>query len=109
MICDTDEFLLVVQNWITDSATVVLTLAVFDEATAPALGARILGRISSVDLTAPGFIFRAGEGDLILVDLKAWTQVGYADRAAFPPAENIKEAFTLNRPGASLAVWTLAD
>jgi hypothetical protein len=107
MICDTDDFLLIVQNWITDSATVIFTFAVFDDPKEPALGLRLQGRIIAVDPTVPGFTFRVGEGDFILVDLKAWTQVAYADRGAYPPAENIKEAFTLNRPGASIALWTL--
>lgn len=107
MICHVDDFLLIVQNWITDSATVILTFAVFDDPKEPALGLRLRGRISAVDPTVPGFTFLTGEGDFILVDLRAWSQLAYADRDAQPTAENIKEAFSLNRPGASIALWTL--
>ena len=107
MICTSEEFLLVVQNWITDSATVVFILTVSgSEPTTPALGSQETGRVTGVDATLPAFSFSSREGNVIVVNLAEWPQIGYADHSAYPPGQSIKEGFTICRPGASIALWT---
>jgi hypothetical protein len=105
MICEIDEFLLIVQNWITDSATVMFSLILFDAPKAPVLGVRLRGRIGAIDKLAPAFTFVSGEESFIVVDLAAWSQVGYADSSAYPKGEQVKEGFVIARPGASIAIW----
>ena len=107
MICTSEEFLLVVQNWITDSATVVFVLSVFNSDPATlALGSRETGCVTGIDLTLPAFSFSLSEGNVIVVNLAEWAQIGYADQSAYPPGQSIKEAFTICRPGATIALWT---
>lgn len=107
MICTADELMLVLQNWLTDSAKVVFTLNVLGAgANAPALGAREEGRIIGLDPRLPGFSFSSCGENLIIVNLREWSQIGYADNTAYPPGQNIKEAFSICRPGASISMWT---
>jgi hypothetical protein len=106
MICTSEEFLLVLQNWITDSAAVVFILTVSgSDPAAPALGSQETGRVTGVDSTLPAFSFSSKEGNVIVVNLAEWSQIGYADHSAYPPGQSIKEGFTICRPGASVALW----
>ncbi len=97
MICSIDEFLLVVQKWITESTAVSFVLMVFDDPKEAAVALRLQGRVVSIDTALPGFTFLSGEdgfiNGFIVVDLKAWQQIGYADKG-----------FGLSRPGASIAL-----
>jgi len=107
MICSSEEFLLIVQNWITDSATVVFMLTVSgSDPTTPALGSRETGCVTEIDSTLPAFSFSSQEGNVIVVNLAEWSQIGYADQSAYPPGQSIKEAFSICRPGASISLWT---
>ena len=110
MICDTDELLLVAQKWMTESATVMFLFILTDESPAPILGVRLCGRVASIDRSMPGFSFVVRDEPVILVNLKDW-KIGYADSNAIPlPAgENVAEWFTINRPNASISLWTLAN
>jgi hypothetical protein len=105
MICDMEDFLLILQNWITDSAPVIFSLMLFDDPKTPVLGLRLRGRVASIDKQLPAFCFAVEDDSVILVDLSTWSQVGYADSSAYPPTEQIKEGFTIQRPGASIAIW----
>jgi hypothetical protein len=107
MICEIDEFLLIVQNWITDSAAVMFSLILFDAPKEPVLGVRLRGRIGTIDKQVPAFTFVSGEESFIVVDLTTWSQVGYADSSAYPEGEQVKEGFVIARPGASIAIWAL--
>jgi hypothetical protein len=109
MICDTDEFLLVAQKWLTDSATVTLSFMLFENPKEPILVLRLRGRISSVDASLPGFCFLTGEDSITVVALHDWKEMGYLDRGAFPPTENIEESLTVARPGASVNLSILKE
>jgi len=106
MICSTEEFLLVLQNWITDSATVICLLRVGDDPVEPAIAFSLRGRIRGIDHSLPGFTFVIAENNLTVVNLSAWTEIGYADANAYPASENIDQAFSLVRPGAQIGLWT---
>jgi hypothetical protein len=106
MICATEDFLLIVQKWITDSATVKLLLLLGPPGE-PFLGVSLRGRIRGIDPSLPAFIFTTGADPDIAVDLRGW-QIGFADKTAPEPlGENADEAFILNRPNVSIALWTL--
>lgn len=114
MICTVEEFLLVVQNWLTDSAKVVLVVTVSGiDPREPALALRAEGRIGTVDLGLPGFAFTRGDGDIVIVNLKEWFEIGYAAEHAYPSdhvnRESIREGFTLSRAGVSISLWALAS
>jgi hypothetical protein len=123
VICDIDEFLSVLHKWTTERVKVVFVLMVFDNnPSTPFLGGRLRGVVSDIDRDLPGFSFSGGEHDVldaVVVDLRNWA-IGYADKRAFArsnpyvdnvgkafAAENVGEAFTLNRPGASIGLWTV--
>jgi hypothetical protein len=116
MLCDRDDFLLIIEQWLTDSASVLLILTLFDDPTSPFLGIQMHGVIASIDRTLPGFCFRSREGDAIenfVVHLEDWN-IGYADRSAFAKAPNpinpdVRESFGLNKPGISMSISALID
>jgi hypothetical protein len=104
MICGTDEFLLVLQKWINESATVILLLLLFqDDPSKPSLGGRLTGHIGAVDNDMPGFSFSGSKGDALTIDLEGWV-IGYgADmEILLEPAE---ELFTLSQPGISMSLF----
>jgi hypothetical protein len=105
MICNTDEFLLIVQKWVTDSATVTFVLRLTDDSNEPIFGFRLRGRVRSVDNVLPAFTFLTEGDSEIFVDLGAWPQMGFTDSSAYPEGEPIKEGFLIARQGASIAVW----
>jgi hypothetical protein len=109
MICNTEEFLLVLQKWITDSATVSLRVLVFDDPKDAALGMYLRGRVASVDKGLPGFRFVFGEDDFIIFNLSVWSQIGYGENVVLPDGEQVGQSFTIARPGASVAIWTTID
>jgi len=110
MICDTDEFLLVAQRWITDSATIILNFSLFESGGEQVFTMRLRGRVTSIDREIPGFCFLPSDGDLVTVVLSDW-QVGYVDQSVFAPDDpnRMNEVFTLNRHCAVLGVGTVID
>ena len=109
MICDTEELLLLVQNWITESATVMFSLILTDSPRDPALGVRLRGRIVGIDPSLPGFSFGIEDEPAIIVNLQSWN-IGFAEgkEIPLPAGDNISECFTLSRPNPMLSLWTLA-
>ena len=105
MICDMDDFLLIAQSWITDSANVFFVLRLLDDSNEPIFGFRLRGRVGSVDKVLPAFTFLTGDDSEIVVDLSAWSGVGYTDSSAYPEGEPVKEGFVIARRGAHIAVW----
>ena len=61
MLCDKDDFLLIVEQWLTESASVLLMLELFDEPESPFLGLMLRGVIASIDHTYLDFLLGAGE------------------------------------------------
>jgi hypothetical protein len=110
MICDTDDFLLVAQKWITDSATVILNFSLYESGGKQVFTMRLRGRITSIDREIPGLCFLPSDGDLVIIVLRDW-QVGYADQSVFAPDDpnRMNEVFTLNRHCALLGVGTDID
>jgi hypothetical protein len=105
MICDMDDFLLIAERWVTDSAKIFFVLTLFDDANEPIFGFRLRGTARSVDKRFPAFTFLTGDGSEIVVALYAWSKVGYCDSSAYPEGEPVKEGFVIARPGATIAVW----
>ncbi|MDR3677466.1 MAG: hypothetical protein P4N24_18415 [Acidobacteriota bacterium] len=105
IICNIDEFLLVVQKWGTESATVMFVLRLADDSNEPIFGFRLRGRMGLVDKRLPFFTFLTADESEIVVDLSVWSQIGYADSGADPKGEPVKEGFVIARPGALIAVW----
>jgi hypothetical protein len=105
MICNINDFLLIVQSWVTDSENVFFVLRLLDDSNEPIFGFRLRGRVGSVDKVLPAFTFITEDDSEIVVDLAAWPQVGYTDRSAYPKGELVKEGFVIDRPGAQIAVW----
>lgn len=109
MICDPDEFLLLMQKWATDSARVVLTLLILGDSKQSAFAVRAEGRVE-VDAAAKCLRVRdIGKDGFVIVDVAQWPSIGYADKMALPKFEAIEEAFTLNRPGAALSLWRMLE
>lgn len=103
MICGADEFLLVLQKWITDSAKVTLHLCIFrEEPLNPSLGGRIQGRIVSAANNPPGFIFLSDNEDTIAVDVEGWAISFGADAKI---GDDTVDAFTLHIPGTLMNLW----
>lgn len=105
MFCDKNEFLLIVQKWVDDSATVMFVLRLLDDANQPIFGFRLRGQVGSVDKRLHAFTFLTGDNSEIPVYLDAWSQVGYTDSSSYPKGEPVKEGFVITRPGAQIAVW----
>lgn len=104
MICATEEFLLVIQKWITDSATVKFLLLLGPPGE-PFVGVSLRGRIRGIDPSLPAFVFTTGDDPDIVVDLRGWT-IGFADKTAPEPlGDDADEAFGLSRPDASINLW----
>ena len=117
VLCDKDDFLLIVEQWLTESASVLLMLELFDEPESPFLGLMLRGVIASIDHNLPGFSFRSQGDDSslanVVIHLDDW-QIGYADRSEFAKMPNqivpeIQESFTLSKPGISIAIAALTD
>jgi hypothetical protein len=110
MICDIDDFLLVAQKWITDSATVILNFSLFESGGKQVFTMGLRGRVTSVDHEIPGFCFLPSDGDPVIIVLRDW-QVGYADQSVFAPDDpnRMNEVFSLNRHCAVLGVGTVID
>jgi hypothetical protein len=105
MICSMDDFLTIVQSWVTNSADVLFLLRLDDEANEPVFGFRIRGTVKSVDKRFPAFTFVTSDRSEIFVALDAWPRVGYGDSSAYPKGEVVKGGFIIARPGAIIAVW----
>lgn len=109
MICDPDEFLLLMQKWATDSARVVLTLIVFDEPERSALTIRLRGRLAVPGEEHKLLRFDLEEEGFLIIDVAQWPQIGYADKNALSEFWTIEESFILDRPGASLSLSRMSS
>ena len=107
MVCTAEEFLLFVQNWLTESATIVLMFTVSGlNPKEPAFALRTEGRIGTVDFDSLTFTFARGDGGtVIIINLKEWSQIGYAGEDAYGVEDSVKEGFSISRAGACFSLW----
>jgi hypothetical protein len=84
MLCNIDEFLLVLQNWMTASTSVDFLLILFDAPREPLLSVQLVGTVAGIDDSLPGFSFSTESRGLVIVNLNHWPQLGYADKSALP-------------------------
>jgi hypothetical protein len=108
MICGTDEFLLFLQNWLTESAKVTMLLVVFQEdPDTPMLAGTLVGQTASVDPTLPGFAFSPDEKSAFVINLNGW-EIGFgADYTT--PIRSVSRSFTLSSPGISVGLIIESD
>ena len=101
MICKPEQFLLVLQKWITDSASVsfVLLILVNDDTAIPALSVTLRGRVLAID-PARNIMFSSTDGGTV-IHVDNWTEILYLDRSDLPRIGSIKEGFRLKKQGAS--------
>ena len=106
MICDPDEFLLILQKWITDSANVSFSFSLFEEGNLvpPILSVTLLGRVLAVDPNSRSFIFSSNDSGVVAVHLGNWSSLSYLGKGELPRIKNIKEGFLLERPGATISL-----
>jgi hypothetical protein len=105
MICEPDEFLLVLQKWITDSVSVNFSLWLSGEGLVPtALSITLLGRVVAVDPVSRSFIFSSNDSGVIALHLIHWAAISYLDKGDLPRIKSIKDGFLLERPGASISL-----
>jgi hypothetical protein len=97
MICTAEEFLLFVQNWQTEGVTIVLIFTVSGSIPKePPFALRSEGRIGSVDLNSQVFTFGRADGDTVMIiNLKEWSQIGYAGDVSKKPAARVAGSFSL--------------
>jgi len=116
MICSREEFLLVLEKWITASQRVVVELSFGNgQLLSGLILGRISGRIASIDKEAGCFTVIGESDDFIMVGLDEW-QFAFADHTALPEeAKNpvamrgeFDEVITLNNfNGTRLSIFTL--
>jgi hypothetical protein len=117
VLCDKSEILLIVEKWCEELVSVLFIMTVFDQPQSPFVGMRLRGVIAGIDHNLPGFSFRRRRDDSsieeVVVHLENWN-IGYGDQSAFTKEPNqinpeIRESFTLDKPGVSIAICALAD
>jgi hypothetical protein len=107
MICAPDEFLLILQKWFTDSASVSFSLWLSGEELVPtALSITLLGRVVAVDPIAQSCMLSSDGGGVIALHLSHWATISYLDKGSLPRAESINEGFLLEKAGASISLLT---
>jgi hypothetical protein len=110
MICDPDDFLLVLQKWITDSARVSFSLWLSGEELVPtALSITLLGRVVAVDPVSRSFMFSSNDSGVIALHLDHWANISYLDKGDLPRIKSIEQGFLLERPGAKISLLVQDD
>lgn len=106
MTCTAEEFLLFVEHWRTESATIVLMFKVSGlNPTQPAFALGTEGRIETVDLDSRTFTFAREDGAIvIIINLNEWSQIGYAGGDDYGIEDSINEGFSIARAGASISL-----
>jgi len=102
MICEPEQFLLVLQKWITDSASVSFALLISgdDDAAIPALSLTLRGRVLAID-PARNVMFSSIDG-VIAIHVDNWSEIIYLDRSDLPRIRGVKGGFRLKKWGASI-------